>query len=67
MKTKNLITKGTGLSNSVSQLNEVIEELRSQIRELRDRVAILEIGAGETADTTDSSDTTSTARSTVRD
>ena len=61
------LNKGTGLSHSVSQLNEVIEELRSQIRELRDRVAILEIGAGETADTTDSSDATSTSRPTGSD
>lgn len=51
----------------MSQLNEIIEELRSQIRELRDRVAILEIGVGEMPDAIDSSNTTSTSRPTVSD
>ena len=43
-----------GLSESVLQLNGIIEELRGQIRELRDRVAILEISAGENSETVDS-------------
>lgn len=38
---------GVELSESLLQL---IEELRGQIRELRDRVAILEISTGESSD-----------------
>ena len=45
-----IFTLGSGadVTESILQLNELINELRGEIRELRDRVAILEISAGET-------------------
>ena len=38
------------LSDSILQLHQIIEELRGEIRELRNRVAVVELNAGESAD-----------------
>ena len=41
---------GVALSDSILQLHQIIEELRGEIRELRNRVAVVELNAGESAD-----------------
>lgn len=38
------------LSDSILQLHQIIEELRGEVRELRDRVAVLELNSGEPVD-----------------
>ncbi|XP_059352725.1 collagen alpha-1(V) chain-like isoform X2 [Daphnia carinata] len=42
---------GVDLSESILQLHQLVDDLRSQINELRDRVVILELGVGESPDT----------------
>ncbi len=71
--TRTNLGEGASVSNSILQLHEIIGELRSEIRELRDRVAILEIGAGETIDPAETNEvspttlrTTTTSTTTTR-
>ena len=52
---------GVDLSESILQLHQLVDELRSQISELRDRVVILELGVGESTDTAEAHSSTHVA------